>query len=97
MTAIHPIKNPHPFEEAKSLSTGDLAIVETEEGLTLTVRIVEEKKPHNYEAEIIGIVDDTWPPDINSNPIDVHWDEAVDVKIGSGDWRSGRSGSRRAD
>lgn len=91
MTDIHVTKNPYPVEDAKSLSPGDLAIVGTEEGLVLTVRIVAERESHGYEAEIIGVVDDTMPPDINSSLIDVHWDEAVDIKIGDSDWRSGRS------
>ena len=91
MTDIHVTKNPYPVEEAKSLSPGDLAIVGTEEGLTLTVRMVAERESHGYEAEIIGVVDGTMPPDINSGSIVVHWDEAIDVKIGDGDWRLGRS------
>lgn len=91
MTDIHVAKNPYPFEEAKTLSQGDLAIVGTEEGLTLTVRIMGDREPQGYEAEILGVVDGTLPPDINSNYIDVHWDEAVDIKKAGNDWRSGRS------
>lgn len=94
MTDIHVAKNPHPFEEAKLLSPGDLAIVGTEEGLTLTVRIMGDRKPQGYEAEIVGVVDGTIPPDINSNFIEMQWDDAVDVKPGGQDWRSGRSSMR---
>ena len=93
MTDIHVSKNPNPLEEAKSLSPGDLAIVGTEEGLMLTVSIVAEQT-YGYEAEIIGVVDGTLPPDVNSNSIEIHWDEAVDIKIGDRDWRSGRSTGR---